>query len=320
MLNINYNDLRAIKAHFKQSGNESWILLFPGGAGDTYLVSTLLSAFFSTHNVFGRPLNLVLSHRQSFIPRMFSFPHQMLSITNEERIWVQCRLWSPPPFFDPDHPYPLHPSFIGDGDNIRLMEHPNFTVLDVFRFVLKIPFESSAELPIISNMCKEEAELFANKMGILRGESAILFPSSRTIPSPKFEFWIQLANKLSSSGLKVFCNRLPGETCIPGTFPIDFPLNIAIPLCNYAGFTVSTLTGTAQITSTSSASKAIVILHEDKSTLIQNQNGLVTTNDNRIWTMKKIGLPFSGTEFFVSNTDNFFIEASRIVSSLLAGY
>jgi hypothetical protein len=130
-------------------------------------------------------------------------------------------------------------------------------------------------------------------------------------------FWNALVSRLKSIGLDVFSNFVPGtgEELLDGAIPLDFPLELSIPLCEYAGFTISTLTGTAVVNSSANARKIIVAKIEERklSSLI---NEVAPNRDQHIWTMGKIGVPFDGSELFFHDDDDF-AQAANLVASKL---
>jgi hypothetical protein len=141
---------------------------------------------------------------------------------------------------------------------------------------------------------------FAENNGVIKGESVILFPSARTIKSLPKIFWEELVKCLQKSGLKVFSNLVPnsGEDTLQGATSLNFPIDWVIPLCEYAGFTVSTLTGTAVVSSAAKTRKIIVARVDQKILSSLNNNDEAVDRSAHIWTMKKIAVGFSGVEVF----------------------
>jgi hypothetical protein len=220
--------------------------------------------------------------------------------------------------FHRDVPFIVHPSFVGDGRSIHLMEKRDFTFVDVIKYILRIPFESDLKIPIIKEETYLNAEKFAKENGVVKGESIIIFPSARTIKSLPKNFWDQLVISLQKIGLKVFSNLVPGtEESLPqGAIALDFPIDWVNPLCEYAGFTISTLTGTAVVSSAAKARKIIVAKVDQKRLSSLNYNESVIDHSLHIWTMGKIGVPFDGTEVFFHEDDDFG-QAGNLVASLL---
>jgi hypothetical protein len=316
MIQINETQLQNFLHMGRQHDKEGWVLLFPGGVGDSYIALGLLEAFRLTHSE-NNKINLIMPERQGSLSKIFPGSYKIFGVPGYERLWSHCQLISPPPMFHPDVPFAVHPAFIADGRAIHLMAKKGFTFADVLRHILRIPFDTSLRAPFCSNELYYKAEHFAKASGINKGESVILFPSARTLKSCSREFWIAIIRKLKLSGLNVFLNYVPGtgEELFEDVKPIDFPLELSIPLCEYAGFTISTITGTAVVNSSARARKIIIAKVDDRklSSLINEEN---PNRDQYIWTMEKIGVPFDGSELFFHDEDDFEQAANLVISVL----
>lgn len=318
MLEINEKQQEGFIKIGRTSGNANgWVLVFPGGIGDSYIALSLLNSFITHHEVNDR-VNLVLSENQASLSYLFPGNWHICSIAGAERLWGHAQVFSPAQMFHRDVPFIVHPSFVADGRSVHLMEKRDFTFVDVFKYILRIPFESVARTPEISEEIYVKAEKFAEEKGIVKGESVIIFPSARTIKSLPKIFWEELVKHLQKSGLNVFSNLVPnsGEDILQGATVLNFPIDWVIPLCEYAGFTVSTLTGTAVVSSAAKAKKIIVARVDQKILSSLNTNDTPIDRSAHIWTMEKIGVPFNGAEVFFHDEDDFG-QAANLVSSLL---
>lgn len=316
MIQINENQMQQFLQLGRQNDKEGWVLLFPGGVGDSYITLGLLAAFRNAHKITNN-INLIMPGRQASLALLFPGPYNTRAVHGHERLWMHCQLFSPAPMFHPDVPFPVHPAFVADGRGVHLMDKQGFSFADVLRHILRIPFDSPLQSPVCSGELYDKAEQFAKANGITKGGSAIIFPSARTIKSCPLVFWNGLVNRLKLMGINVFSNYVPGtgEELLEGSTPLDFPLELSIPLCEYAGFTISTLTGTAVVNSSANARKIIVAKIEERklSSLI---NEVAPNRDQHIWTMGKIGVPFDGSELFFHDDDDF-AQAANLVASKL---
>jgi hypothetical protein len=316
MIDINETILQNFLQIGRQNNEKGWILVFPGGVGDSYIALSLLEAFIEHHKITDR-INLIMPSKQASLRNLFVGPYNTLAIPSVERLWTHCQMFSPVPMFHRDVPFPVHPAFIADGRSVHLMGKKEFTFADVLRHILRIPFDSAVQKPACTPEIYNLAEQFAKANGIIKGGAVILFPSARTIKSCPPIFWSELVVNLKSIGLKVFCNIVPsaGEELVEGAIPLEFPLEWSIPLCEHAGFTISTLTGTAVVNSSADAKK-IIVAKVDHKYLSSLDNPANINRDQHIWTMRKIGIPFDGSELFFHDDDDF-LEAAKLTASLL---
>jgi hypothetical protein len=315
MIDINETLLRSFLQMGRQSEKDGWVFIFPAGVGDSYIVLALLEAFIEHHKISNK-INLVIPNRQVSLTLLFPGPYNICSVSGFERLWTHCQMFSPVPMFHPDVPFPVHPAFIADGRAVHLMAKRDFTLVDVYRYILRIPFDTKLKLPSLSEETLYKSEKFAIANGITKGNSIILFPNARTLKSCPSNFWRALVDRLKSHGLKVFSNFVPGsgEEHLEGAMPLDFPLELSIPLCEYAGFTISTLTGTALVNSSAKANKIIISNVDDKS--LSSLNNAPNIYEQYNWTMSKQGLPYDGSELFFHEGDDF-ERAAALVASLI---
>lgn len=230
----------------------SWILLSPTSIGDTAIICALAQAFVAQH---GHAITLIIPPDHVSVAQMY--PNRFLRVhTAERNLMMQiANNYLDPTRFEIDVPICVHPYDLGDCriDNLLyLHKYPGrggMTQTDIFRYLLRLPWEAKLERPSVPTEWDAEAERIAQKIGMPKDESVILFPANSSA-YPQFPdiFWETVAARLTRRGLKVFCNMRGGNfrpktMPIAGTTPIEVHIHQAISLVNYAGRTISSASG-----------------------------------------------------------------------------
>lgn len=221
----------------------TWIILNPVSIGETTTVCALASAFVKKH---GHGITLVIRPEQQAIAEMYPGRfEQVIVATQAEQGEMQRFL--PPAQFELDIPFAASPDSLGDArtDNIYyILKHPNrggLSTTDCYRHLLMLPWDSKLERPTIPMAWELEAQAYAEEVGIIPGESVILFPSTSS-SHPQFPsfMWQTLIKRLHDNGKKVFCNMKgglihPEKLPIEGSLPIEVPIHLAMSLARIAG-------------------------------------------------------------------------------------
>jgi hypothetical protein len=157
--------------------------------------------------------------------------------------------------FELDVPFCAHPYDLGDcrTDSLAyLFKYPGrggLSMADVYRYLLRLPWNARFDRPAIPAEWVSEAEELAGRAGVERGRSVILFPANS---SPVSQFpdvvWSTVVEGLCERGYRVFCNMKggnfrPATMPIAGASPIEIPVHLALPLVSFAGRTVSVPNG-----------------------------------------------------------------------------
>jgi hypothetical protein len=226
----------------------SWIMLNPTSIGDTATVCAFANAFVKKH---GHAITMVVPPDHVAVTQMF--PNRFLRVLTMER-HVQLHViqnYLESDRFELDVPFCAHPYDLGDGRSDELMylyKYPgrgglNFT--DMYRYLLRLPWNASLERPQIPEQWDREAQQMADSVGMKKGQSVTLFPANSS-QHPQFPdvFWEALAARLAERGLKVFTNMKGGNfrpktMPIAGTTPIEVPMHLSLSLVRYAGRTIS---------------------------------------------------------------------------------
>lgn len=246
-----YHNILAALRHAEQ---RSWILMNPGAIGETTMTCALASAFAKRH---GHPITIVVP--PDHLPIVQMYPNRFLRIVALERSTMTNITYSylDSLRFELDVPICVHQYELGDCriDDIQyLLKYPGrggLTCTDIYRHILRLPWDASLERPQIPDQCVAEAQQFAANAGIVPGRSVILFPAANSnvqYAQLSDAMWKAAVDRLKENGYTVFCNmkggnHRPATMPIAGTIPLEVPLHLALPLVTIAGRTITSSTG-----------------------------------------------------------------------------
>lgn len=246
------NEYKHLLAQMRDPNRRSWIFLNAAGIGDTASVCAFAQAFVKHH---GHPITIVIP--PDHVPIVQMYPDRFLRTHTAERHVVNmvANKYLDPLRFEIDVPIYPHPYVSGDcrlHDLLYLYKNPGrggMTQNDMIRYLLRLPWDAPFERPHVPAEWDSEAEQIAQKIGMQKDKSVILFPANNSA-HPQFPdiFWETVAARLTQRGLKVFCNMRggtyrPKTMPIVGTTPIEVQVHQALSLVNYAGRTVCSVTG-----------------------------------------------------------------------------
>lgn len=241
---LNQNYWTAALNYWRDPTDRSWILVCPASIGDTWIVCELAQAFRDTH---GGPLTLVIKDSQKEIAQMFASAFDKIIVWEDIRLNQFCLRLMGQGAFAIDEPIIAHPYWHGIGrfyqPLIALLSYPNrggLTVTDHFRLILQLSWESKLAQPVISEKSRNDAEIYADQLGLERGNSVILFPDSNSNPGLLDKFWEDLTIELINAGKQVFTNMAgnsqgPRQKPFKGSRPIEMTIRLGIPLTELAG-------------------------------------------------------------------------------------
>jgi len=110
----------------------------------------------------------------------------------------------------------------------------------MYRYILRLDWGSEFIAPIVPEKSYSDANELIAKLNIKHKKTVVLFIGNNTAkPSPAY-LWEQTAKLYSEQGYDVLINKygamlLPENLSIPNATVVDIPLNLAIPICEYAG-------------------------------------------------------------------------------------
>lgn len=246
------NEYKNLLTQMRDPNRRSWILLNPTSIGDTAFVCAFSQAFLKQH---GHTITMIVPPDHAAVTQMY--PNRFMQVHTAERgLMMQfSNNYLDPTRFELDMPICVHPYDHGDcrADGLMyLYKYPGrggLTQPDIYRHLLRLPWEAKIERPHAPSEWDAEVEDIARRIGMPRGESVILFPANSS-EHPQFPdfFWETVTTRLIQRGFKVFCNMRGGNfrpktMPIPGTHPIDIQMHQALSFVHYAGRTISSANG-----------------------------------------------------------------------------
>ncbi|HWZ47454.1 MAG TPA: hypothetical protein VNX00_04450 [Herbaspirillum sp.] len=226
----------------------TWIILNPTSIGDTALMCAFAKAFVETH---GYGITMVVPEDHIPITQMYPGRFEQVLVADRETMHQMMNAYLPTHQFALDMPFCGHPYDLGDGraDELGyLFKFPGrggLSFVDIFRHVLRLPWDAQIERPKIPEEWAREANEFAISASMEYHNSVILFPANSS-PIAQFPdiLWSTLVARLKANGYKVFCNMKGGNfrpqtMPIAGAIPIEIPVHLSLPLVSIAGRTIS---------------------------------------------------------------------------------
>jgi hypothetical protein len=258
--------------YWRDPERRSWILVCPASIGDTWCVCALADAFRKTH---GGPITLVIRESQQDIAGMFPGAFDRVIVWEDARMITFAQRLMGQGAFAIDEPILAHPYWHGLGrfyqPLIELLRQPGrggLRLADHFRLILQLGWESELTRPTIPDDWRAEAEAYADKIGLVRGKSVILFPDNNTNPPLPDSFWNALTAELIASGKTVFTN-LAGNTAASrtqpfvGSRPIHMTVRTGVPLVELAGRFIGMANGfQAMLMGSHARTEHTVLIHD----------------------------------------------------------
>lgn len=102
----------------------------------------------------------------------------------------------------------------------------NLSLLDNFKFILKLPLDTKPSPIIMQNLSDSSLENLLRKYKINPDRAVILFPYANSvhIPGCTPEFWSDLVEKLKSLGFEIYTNCAPNQKELDRTTKLDVNL------------------------------------------------------------------------------------------------
>ena len=242
-------------AELRRQGVDGWLIVCPYHLGDTYLICSLLKAFAESRSD-GRKIYLLTEPKQAEIPRLFApwaTPVAIPGLGPE-----MANLLTPMSSFEPNRPFIVHMLHYGDGRLGAFMGHRSVTVMDVWRYILQLPFDAPIMSPVVWPELQERAEAAFNATGLPRGRTAVFFPKAYTTPPMPDRYWIALAEELARRGWAAATSVVGDEQPFPGTVPVRFPIVDTLPFVELAGWAISSRSGICDVFAQARCRKTVV--------------------------------------------------------------
>lgn len=114
-------------------------------------------------------------------------------------------------------------------------------------WALQIPPYEEQKIPCkYSEWTIEQGREMINQYGVRKNDAVVLIPSAYTLPNFPVTFWEKLVKKLVEKGKQVFVNcsmESDQEIAACGATMIDFPMDVFLYFCEYAGKVISNQSG-----------------------------------------------------------------------------
>ncbi len=231
----------------RDPARRSWIILNAHSIGETTIVCALAREFVKQH---GHSITMIV--QPDHLPITQMFPDRFGRVlTVEQRFMHHIVIQHlDSNRFELDVPFSAHQYDLGDcrGDELfSLYKFPGrggISQTDLFRYMLRLPWDSQMERPTIPPEWDLEAGRLAESIGMPIGASVVLFPANTTRHAQFPDlFWETLAARLTKNGQAVFTNMKGGTVRpktmpIAGTRPVEVPVHLALSLVRLAGRTI----------------------------------------------------------------------------------
>ena len=221
------------------------------GLGDQYIFVELLAAYKRLHPDI--PLVVVSSLAEKWRTLYDGAADLFMPLDNESifRLAGSNRMF-------PDHPYSPFFPWIGSLLNF-------YDLRQLSKFQLGLPQNAVAEGPKVPVALRQQAERMFHELGGKPGRSVLISNKSNSNPNMPDSWWLALIGSLQAAGFTLFQNTLnprnpnPGDR-LPGTIPVDVPIEQVIPFCEAAGFFIGMRSGLCDLLGTARVrSKAVYV-------------------------------------------------------------
>ena len=227
----------------------SWIILCGYNIGETVQFCALAGEFKKQH---GHDIIVVITPKHQHVIDMYSHQFIKVVVISDDTMRLILRSgYIPQDRLEIDQPFSA--CWIDRGfrysDGIRfLSKYPGrggLSEIDCVRFVLHLPWNAKLEPPTMSVETEHKVLAYAIQSGLRIGRSVLLCPINNSAPKLPQIFWNTLAMELTSRGLTVFTNigglnpfNGLAQMPIPGTIPINLPIQDVVPFCRLAGHVI----------------------------------------------------------------------------------
>ncbi len=248
-----HKQLNLLLDQIRNPNKRNWILMVPNSLGETVTVCGLADSFVKQH---GYGITLVIPESHGFIPECFPNTFDRVVYLHLEGMRQFSETgFIPPNFFSIDFPINTWPKQNGDGRTYELYDLwinslgcSGLSFINLYRYILRLDWTSKFTTAKIPDKSYVEARKVIDNLNIKRGKTVVFFVGNNSCKPTPAALWNQIAKLYFEKGYDVLINKygamlLPDDLSIPGARIVDIPLNIAIPICEYAGNVVSGTNG-----------------------------------------------------------------------------
>lgn len=219
--------------------------MVPNSLGETVVVCGLAQSFVKKH---GHGITLVIPESHSFIAHCFpsTFERVIHLDLGVMRQFSETG-FIPQNFFNVDFPINTWPEQNGDGRARLLYDlwldslgNSGLSLLNMYKHILRLDWTAEFTPPSIPEKSYINAKEIISELNIKHKKTVILFVGNNTAKASPAYLWERIAKLYFDKGYDVLINKygamfLPDGLSIPYARIIDIALDVAIPLCEYAG-------------------------------------------------------------------------------------
>jgi hypothetical protein len=213
--------------------HKTWILMSPSSIGETSVLCSLLEAFKQVHSL---PITLVVPSHHEFIVRAFDPPIDKLILSDVESMrQLATSSLIPRGMFAPDYPINTWANQINDTDPLRLYNlwiqsegTRGLDFINLYRYNLRIGWESHVAFPKISNDWTVTAERLLAELGVSTPFSIIHAGNNTNLPIRK-SLLGSIVEKLHKEKRQILINE-GGATFKSDRLSFDFIKYVDLPV------------------------------------------------------------------------------------------
>jgi hypothetical protein len=250
---MEHKHLDSLLEQIRNPNKRNWILMVPNSIGETLVVCGLCKSFKEKH---GHGITLAIPPSHAFIVECFpdTFDRVVYMSHADMRQFSESG-YIPPNFFQVDFPINTWPLQNGDGRSYNIYELwvesvglAGFNFIDLYRHLLRLEWSAKFTLPVIPAASYAAADVLIEVHNLRKDKTVIFFIGNNSNkPSPRY-LWEKTAELYLQQGFDIVINKLgamflPEGLNISNAKIIDIPLNLAVPMCEYAGTVVSGVNG-----------------------------------------------------------------------------
>ncbi|AGF58313.1 hypothetical protein B0P06_003372 [Clostridium saccharoperbutylacetonicum] len=244
-------------------GDEKTILICPyRGIGDIYFISSYLNEYLIKNNVKEYVL-VVVGNTCKRVAAMFNIGNiEVLEQSESDNLVDLYRMIKNEVNFIKvlSHNY-IHTDILNKFESSNKLFWG-----ELFKYgVLEIDENSTKTIPLVCKRSEYVEELFAQN-NLIRGKTVILSPYANTIVRLEDGVWEEIVEQLNQKGYKVCTNSVGAEEPpIEKSIPLEFPLEEAVSVIEYAGTFIGVRSGFCDLISNAKAKK--IVLYPDNQSL-----------------------------------------------------
>lgn len=241
-----YHTWLALDAELARRDIRGWIVVLPPGPGAVFAACSLLPAFRRAHAGTHPTVNLVVDTASAGVAELFApyidqtLVHPGLSAAILDAVGLLSR-------FRPGTPFLADPARYADGRLGQFLGHAGVDALDIWRYVLHLPWSADPVAPIVKPEHAEQAVRRFAAAGLPAGRTLVLVPEGRPGVVWPAGHWEALARRAADAGWTVCTAVATGGGPVAGTIPVALPASEAIPFAERAGWCVAASGGAGEV-------------------------------------------------------------------------